>query len=308
LGGGEQKEDQETEVTIIETADGRRILMAVSLALVLMVALSASPAAHATGLAIDGSGKNRKASVTSLTVTLTTTSSPDVIYLIVAEELTGVTVSSVTDSKSLTWTARASATSTKPELFTYWAVASSPLSSDTITVKMSGSGNLDLFVFGISGADTSSPFDPNAAVPASAHGSSTSPSVLISTTGTDDMLIGALAAANNPTVTAGSGFTKVSANDNYPVAAAEYKLVSSAQSNTAVSYTLGTSENWNIIADAVVAPGAIPDLPAGVLLLAAPVVTLYLLARKLRAREGMGGAESARTAHARRSVRRGVAG
>jgi hypothetical protein len=283
--------------------------MAVSLALVLMVALSASPAAHASGLAIDGSSANEATSVSSLTVTLTTTSSSDIIYLIISEALTGVTVSSVTDSQSLTWKSRASATSANLELFTYWAVASSALSSDTITVTMSGSGDLDLFVFGISGADTSSPFDPNAAVPASNTGSSKSPSVLISTTGTDDMLIGALAAANNPTVTIGSGFTEVSPTyDNTPVADGEYKLVSSAQTNTAVSYTLGKREYWNIIADAVVAPGAIPDLPAGVLLLAAPVVTLYLLARKLRAREGTGGAESARTAHARRSVRRGVAG
>jgi hypothetical protein len=285
--------------------------MAVSLALVLMVALSASPAAHAAGLAIDGSALSNGIAH-SLSVSLTTKSSPDVIYLSVVIQNTGVSVSSVTDRSSLTRKSRASIGTGDIPTYTWYAIASNPLSSDQITVTVSKRSYFTVIAFGISGADTSSPFDPNSAVPASNSGSSIppEPSVSISTTGTNDMIIGIVGAFNTPTLTPGSGFTSIGATSNQaPSSLAEYTIVNSAASGFTVDASDGgVNTPWTIIADAVVAPGAIPDLPAGVLLLAAPVVTLYLLARKLRAREGMGGAESARTAHARRSVRRGVAG
>src|SRR5881296_1620544 len=73
----------------------------------------------------------------------------------------------------------------------FWAVAANPLSSNMVTESISGSGNNynALIVFGISGANIYSPFDPNAALPASANGDSGGTSVSISTSNPNDMII-----------------------------------------------------------------------------------------------------------------------
>ena len=96
------------------------------------------------------------------------------------------------------------------------------------------------------------------------------------------MIIGAVGAFNTPTLTPGTNFIAIKATSSQaPSALAEYQLVSSAQSGLSVDASDGgVNTPWTIIADAVVSPGAIPDLPAGVLLLAVPVVAIYTLARK----------------------------
>ena len=74
----------------------------------------------------------------------------------------------------------------------YYSIANSPL-SDIITSKISGTAvDMDCLVFGISGADTSSPFDSKTALPSRGSSGSTqvtSLSVPISTSNANDMLL-----------------------------------------------------------------------------------------------------------------------
>jgi hypothetical protein len=58
---------------------------------------------------------------------------------------------------------------------------------------------------------------------------------------------------NNPiSLTAGAGFTPIrSVITVDPETGAEYKTVTTAQTNLNVSYTLGSANNWAIIVDAI---------------------------------------------------------
>jgi hypothetical protein len=258
------------------------LALAAVLSLLVLAALLNARAVYATGLAIDGSAQ-ASGIASSHSLSLTTTSSPDVIYLSVVIQATGATVSSVSDTAGLTWKTRASITTGDIPTYTWYAIAGSAL-SDSITVTVSGTDYFTVIAFGISGADTSSPFDTNTAVPASTSGGTIlpEPSVSISTTGTNDMIIGIVGLFNSPTATPGSGFTTIQATSaQTPSSLAEYQIVSSAESNFAVDASDGgTNTPWTIIADAVVAPGAIPDLPSGVLLLAIPILAVYILLRR----------------------------
>lgn len=260
-----------------------RLALAAVLSLLVLAALLNARAVYATGgLAIDGSAQ-ASGIASSHSVSLTTRSSPDVIYLSVVIQATGATVSSVSDTAGLTWKTRASITTGDIPTYTWYAIAGSALSSDSITVTVSGTYYFTIIAFGISGADTSNPFDPNTAVPASNSGSfPTSPSVSISTTGTNDMIIGIVGAFNIASLTPGSGFTSIqTTSGQVPSSLAEYQIVSSAESGFAVDASGPTfSDPWTIIADAVVAPGAIPDLPSGVLILAIPILAVYILLRR----------------------------
>ena len=261
-----------------------RLALAAVLSLLVLAALLNARAVYATGggLAIDGSAQ-ASGIASSHSVSLTTRSSPDVIYLSVVIQFAGATVSSVSDTAGLTWKTRASITTGDIPTYTWYAIAGSALSSDSITVTVSGTYYFTIIAFGISGADTSNPFDPNTAVPASNSGSfPTSPSVSISTTGTNDMIIGIVGAYNLVSLTPGSGFTSIQTTSGQtPSSLAEYQIVSSAESGFAVDASGPTfSDPWTIIADAVVAPGAIPDLPSGVLILAIPILAVYILLRR----------------------------
>ncbi len=107
---------------------------------------------------------------------LTTTQSRDVI-IVVVETCCGTNVTSVTDNNGLTFTERISYTSQtevsggfggNQTLWEYYAIATSPLNSDNITVvagkccyTVSG-----MQTFAISGANTVDVFDPNPSIPA----------------------------------------------------------------------------------------------------------------------------------------------
>ena len=95
---------------------------------------------------------------------MTTANANDVIILNIAEN--GTTVSSVSDTAGLTWHQEAVAGTGPYLIYQYYAIAPTALSADAITVNFTGSSYFaDLNAFGISGANTSSPFDPNASLP-----------------------------------------------------------------------------------------------------------------------------------------------
>ena len=201
---------------------------------------------------IDGSASTQSSlGVSSLSVALSTSYSPDVVIVYAFSANTGVTMS--VSGASLTWNVRTSYVFTGyGTMYEFYAIAPSTLTSTKITVTQSKSDSLDVIAFGISGANTASPFDPSITSPPIATGSSTSPSVSVSTSNANELILGFLATQGNPSKTADSGFTLIKTTTISPSSSAEQKIVSSIQSNFPVGYTLGTSEHWAIIGDAIV--------------------------------------------------------
>ena len=183
----------------------------------------------------------------SAVVTLTTTHSPDVV--IVSISGTATFTPTVTDGSSLSWTNRNSATGT-PKVNEWYAIASGTLTTDRIGVTFSAIGGLYTIVaFGVDGANTASPFDGSTAT---GTGSSTGPTVALTTTVTNDLVIGLVATGVTDTFTVGSGFALVQSGS---YGSAESKTAATAGANT-VSYTIGTSTTWAILADAIKAASA----------------------------------------------------
>src|SRR2546422_4685317 len=216
--------------------------------------LAVSNSVGAGSLALDGFTSNQ-ASSTSVSSPLTTTNSNDVIYVsVTAKGGTGINTPTAT---GLTFTLRKSA-GTTPKFATYYAIASSPLSAVSITATASGASYVIMNAFGVSGANTASPFDSNAAIPASNSGTGNSHSVTISTSNANDFLIGAVG-IDDPTdacstATALGGFTKITDKGNVlRWGASEYKIVSATQTSLSVtmSSNCSSSSTWVMIGDAV---------------------------------------------------------
>jgi hypothetical protein len=179
--------------------------------------------------------------------TLTTTHSPDVV--IVSVSGTATFTPTVTDGSSLSWTNRNSATGT-PKVNEWYAIASGTLTSDRIGVTFSAFGGFYTIVaFGVDGANTASPFDGSTTT---ATGSSTAPTVSLTTTATNDLVIGLVATGVTDTFTVGSGFALVQSGS---YGSTESKAAATAGAN-AVSYTIGTTTTWAILADAIEAASA----------------------------------------------------
>lgn len=211
-----------------------------------------SGSSTSSSFGIDGSAKKRAVSVTSVSISLSTSKSPDVILVFAVSANTHVSIG-ISDTSSLVWNTRKSfVDSSFGTSYEFYAIANQPLSSDSITVTQTKSDNLNIVGFGISGANIVSPFDSNSGLPADSTGSSTTPSVKVSTSNAHDMIIGLLGTSGAPTVKAGSGFTLVATPSGSPTAAAEYEVVTSTQTSVAVKSTLSASKYWAMIGDAIV--------------------------------------------------------
>jgi hypothetical protein len=122
-------------------------------------------------ITLDGSAKAGSASVSSISASLTTTKTNDIIVAYVfGSSSTARTVSSVT-ATGLTFTKRSgtthnSAGTLKNVIEVWWAVAPTA-ATRTITANFSGvcSDDAMLWVFGVNGADTSNPWDTNVSLP-----------------------------------------------------------------------------------------------------------------------------------------------
>jgi len=126
-----------------------------------------------TTLALDGSGSGSSIGVNCVSSQkLTTLNKPDVIVAMLAINGTTTTVTSVTDTALLSWTLRANKTELgNVDILYYYAIASEPLSGDSVTFVLSSAAVATFCMdFGISGADTSVPFDPNLGMPSENNG------------------------------------------------------------------------------------------------------------------------------------------
>jgi hypothetical protein len=211
-------------------------------------------------MSIDGVGYVAS-STTGPTLTLTTTKPNDVIILQITYDA-GTQSISPTDAAGLTWNERSgmpyehSQGNNHETIDEWWAVAFSPLSSDTISLN-GLSANTVAIAFGIAGANTTSPFDSNLGLPyKNGGGSSTTPNVPnVSTSNTNDMILGLVGYKSSTTnETAATGYTLITSQtySNLQWGAAEYQIVSGILSGQSVSCgTNPSSSNWAMIVDAV---------------------------------------------------------
>lgn len=191
-------------------------------------------------LAIDGT-------VISTAPSLTTTSSNDVIVCFI--KYTNGFPTSVSGG-SLTWIGRSTHGSDPAgsiALDEWYAIAASPLSSVSIT-QSGATGGTKFICFGVSGANTSIPFDTNGSIPSNFFsGGVSSHTTTITTDNANDMLIGAITSNNFGTITPPSGFTNIKTSTTQ---SADYKIVSSTQSSVGITYSVSSNFN-SMIVDAI---------------------------------------------------------
>jgi hypothetical protein len=203
-------------------------------------------------LALDGSAHGNSNNALTATATLTTTHSGDVIIVVVqanSAPLTGVSGASLG-----AFTHRTSEGGSQ-DIEEWYAIASGALTSEVITATQSASNFLTIDAFGISGANTSSPYDGTAVVGASDP-------LHISTTHANTFIFGGFKMNSTASPTAGAGWTGLS-GANYQLS--EYQIVSSTQTSLAVSLTTGAGDIQAGLADAVVQASAGGSTPAGLL-------------------------------------------
>lgn len=190
---------------------------------------------------IDGT-VHANGSSNSFPVTLTTSNGNDLICVVITTNggpVTGVT------SSHLTFSLRARGGSANQTIEFWYAVASSALTSEVITVATTTSTFITVDAFGVSGVDTSTKFDSNGVLPVQNTGTSQSS---ISTTASTTFALGAYRVAT-ASPTQGSGWTLIS-GANFQLV--EYQIFSSPQSGTGVTIGTGAGQENGGIADAFV--------------------------------------------------------
>ncbi len=228
---------------------------------------------------LDGANDSRAPSTTSVSTMLTTSNSNDLVYVacLIKPTTQSATVSSVSVSSSgLAYTQRASVEEDANSgdilyAYSFYAVSADTLSSENVKCSAtlsSGSANMVVFVWGISGADTSSPFDSNSGSP----DSWTCDSVMVTTAlnclsfttkNPDDMIVGVFGQLGpGTTFTNAAGYTTAAYNDGGPSGVAIYQVVSSAGTYTpsVTSYNSGAPAGavYVAIGDAIVAASPPP--------------------------------------------------
>ena len=199
-------------------------------------------------LAIDGTAQVVATNGTSSSVSLSTTSTNDVVVVVV---YSGTTVTGVT-SAHLTFTKRVQYTNAQTlNQEIWWAPAASALTSESITANFTAGGSHTVTAFGVSGANTTTPFDTNVSLPGEEEGFGAPATATISTSNGSDMLIASCFSSAPRTFTPPAGFATVLANTT--TNSLSYEVVSSTQTNLAVAYGISTSVAESLLVDAIVA-------------------------------------------------------
>jgi len=185
-----------------------------------------APPASTLPPAVDGTGVSATGSGTSLVLPGLTTTANDVIIAFV--QLNGATVLSIDDTAGLSWTFRASQDTLGGYPIEEWrAPAPSALTGCIITVTVSANaGFLSAAAFGVSGANTTSIFDPNLALPAK---SGSSDSLSLTTTTAATLCLSAYRTLD-AVPTAGVAWTIVPGTGNATSLLVQYRAVTSSQS------------------------------------------------------------------------------
>lgn len=189
-------------------------------------------------LSLDGHILGHTDAGTAISASLTTSNSNDVIVVTV---ISNVAVSSVTAS-GLTFTEVSGLPFSVGGNFVdfWWAPASLPLGSLSITVNTSTSTYITMIAFGISGANILTPFD-------GAVVTNNGSDVTISTTAANTFIFGT---AVDNSVTPSGGFTEIETQTLFNLT--EYEIFSSPQT----SLTVGTGSSGKAWAAVAVVAGA----------------------------------------------------
>jgi len=228
-------------------------------------------------LALDGHAKavlSTTNQTTRVSAALTTTVAADVICLLTwfEDENDAPHLPQVSSISGLTWTKRfrheftnSNGLTTCVEL--WYATPNAVQSGATYTVTFTAATWKGyIFTWGVSGANTSAPFDTNGSLPAitdyvNATATGTH-NVTFSTTNAADMLIAIQAGqgGNVSLATPDSGWTLIDGDNTVGTSlylGAEYQVVSSAQSSVTQNvFSNNNSANWTAIVDAIQASSA----------------------------------------------------
>jgi hypothetical protein len=250
-----------TTSTTTSTATSTKTSSTTSVATSITTSTTTSTSATSTSspsMALDGDVVGYDKTGSTPSVSLTTSSANDVIIVLVSTSVSSgspPTVLSIS-SPHVSWesSARGTGGDGATDYEEWYGIASSALSSETITVHLSSSPADDstITAFGISGANTASPFDSHSGLPAWASGSGGSPSVSISTSNAKDFIFG-VEVRGCPSANGAHYSTIVSddCNANYTDVFAEYQIVSSTTSSFAVNWG-STISYWDVMGDVVV--------------------------------------------------------
>lgn len=217
--------------------------------------------AGANNLTLDGIATSTSGSTASLAISLTTSNANDVLllYAIMQNDPSTVpTITSVTDNgPGLTWTRRkrqlyGSANGNAVEC--WYAIAASAFNA-SITVNFSGVNANRLMAFGVSGANTSTPWDANASLPGSNSGgagaTTLAPSSALSTTSANTGIFTILrTSATAGTITVPTGFAAIGTEGGAEQIA--WNTYTSTQSGISPQWTYTTAGTSGGIWDALV--------------------------------------------------------
>lgn len=195
-------------------------------------------------MSLDGSAADVNTTGLTASISLSTTKTNNVIVVMVFSNQ-GPLVS-VTGSTLGAFTKRASTGSGANIMEEWYAISPGILTMEIITAICPASGFSAMIGFAVNGAKTSAPFDTNVALPSIG---ATDP-VTVSTTATNTMVLGAFRMSTD-TPSAGTGFTQIE-NPASVFMLAEYKIVSSPQTNLSVTVGIGAGTTVSSIGDALV--------------------------------------------------------
>jgi hypothetical protein len=209
------------------------------------------------GIATNCEGSGSVANGHRVTTSSMVAQANELIIVVITGNSNLATVSSISDNFTthLSYSSEVSYTSSSAGqcLYVEYALTGTHTGSFTITVRMSSNYNYLVQVFGITGANTATPFDTNSHLPATAYGTSSSkPTVTgISTSYAYDMILAFEGQTSGTAQTVNSPFTAVQLlNVNSLGNNVEYEIVTSTQSSISVSF--GTSVSpWIMAVHAV---------------------------------------------------------
>jgi hypothetical protein len=212
--------------------------------LIIFIASVSSPLFFVHAQIIDGTATVTGSNVTSASMTLSTTQTPDVLFLAVSYSKPFNAVSSISTSCSTSlstvFTHEATTSQGAVTVEVWYAVTNAALSSCSITVTMTGAEYFQASVFALVGpASTTSPFDGS---PVSASGNGATASGSITTTAQNDVILGFVAATGSPSfnwlpytsviTSSGSGNTSVSSGDRETtISSGTYSIATSLSSS-----------------------------------------------------------------------------
>jgi hypothetical protein len=183
---------------------------------------------------------------------LTAIAPNELVYVSIAEPI-GVTATSITPGNLNMQQRTSISVVSNTVLETWWGVVPSS-GTVAIQVRFSSTARVAAVAFGVTGADTASPFD---SMPVTGSGAaSPSASIFSSTNTPNDLVIGALTTSGQITPITGPGFTSIDyassgSGNNYRTIADQYAVEVSPQNSLQVAYSWTGSQNWALVADVV---------------------------------------------------------